>query len=91
MTSRMIGAVVCLCLASNAWGQSTGQVRGRVTDETGGALPGVTVDVRSTTGAPMETVTNASGEYAFEYVSPGRYQLAFRSINFAAQTRGGCV
>lgn len=58
---------------------------GRVTDETGGALPGVTVQLRPDNGTSSETVTAASGDYAFENVAPGRYQLSFTLINFAAR------
>jgi hypothetical protein len=63
------------------------QLRGRVTDETGGVLPGVTVELRSEGAAPMETVTDAAGDYAFDGVAPGKYQVAFTLINFASILR----
>jgi TonB-dependent receptor-like protein/carboxypeptidase family protein len=68
-----------------------GRVRGRVTDETGGALPGVTIELRGAAGAPVVAVTAASGEYIFERVSAGRYQLSFTLINFASLTRRDVV
>ena len=62
-----------------------GRVEGRVTDETGGVLPGVGVELRPLTGGiPMELVTTASGEYAFSGLSAGRYQLSFTLPNFAS-------
>jgi outer membrane receptor protein involved in Fe transport len=63
------------------------QLRGRVTDETGGALPGVTVELRAEGAAPQETVTDLDGGYSFDNVAPGQYQLAFTLINFASILR----
>src|SRR6185295_6213975 len=81
-----IGLLV-LGLASPAGAQSGGRIAGRVIDETGGALPGVTVELRSAGGSPLETITAAGGDYAFENVQAGTYQLSFTLINFAALTR----
>src|SRR5260221_980465 len=64
-----------------------GRVRGRVTDETGGALPGVTIELRGTAGVPVMAVTAVSGESVFDRVPAGRYQLSFTLINFASLTR----
>jgi outer membrane receptor protein involved in Fe transport len=62
-------------------------LRGHVTDETGGMLPGVTVQVQAEGASPMETVTDAAGDYTFTGVAPGRYQLTFSLINFATIVR----
>jgi hypothetical protein len=63
------------------------RLRGRVTDETGGSLPGVTVELRSEGATPVETVTDVSGQYSFSGVAPGKYQVAFTLINFASILR----
>ena len=71
--------------AAASYGQSTGAIKGRVTDETGGVLPGVTVEARlATGGATLSTVTSATGEYTLDALPPGRYQLSFTLINFAS-------
>jgi Carboxypeptidase regulatory-like domain/TonB-dependent Receptor Plug Domain len=89
-----IGAHINVFIALLAFGwpsrsgaQTTGRIAGRVTDETGGTLPGVTVELRSSGGPPRDTVTSASGDYAFETVAAGTCQLSFTLINFASLTR----
>jgi hypothetical protein len=74
-------------ISSFAEAQPAGRVVGRVTDETNGALPGVVVELRSQSGTSAETLTTTSGDYAFDSVAPGRYQLSFTLINFASATR----
>ncbi len=88
MTHRLLSLLlVLLSLAASASGQKPGQVSGRVTDETGAALPGVTVELRRSGAAIVTAVTGASGVYTFEQVAPGPCQLSFRLVNFAATTR----
>src|SRR6185295_13689922 len=79
--------LLALLQTSAASAQPAGRVAGRVTDETGGALPGVTVELRAAIGSPLETITSADGDYQFENVPSGTYQLSFTLINFASLTR----
>jgi len=84
-------AIVLLWLAGVVFAQTTGRVAGRVSDETGAALPGVTVELRAdgdpAAASAATIVTSASGDYAFEAVAPGRYQVTCSLINFASLTR----
>ena len=74
-------------VASLAFAQSTGQISGRLMDETGGVLPGVTVDLR-VDGAPIATTTtDGVGAYRFENVTTGRAELMFQLINFSTVRR----
>jgi len=84
-----IAAVVLIAwlVSVNAWAQTGGNVTGHVTDETGGVLPGVTVELRGRTD-PLVTVTDGEGRYTFENVAPGSYQLSLRLINFADINHG---
>jgi len=49
----------------------TATVNGVVRDQTGGALPGVTVELTAGRGAPFVASTDASGRYRFDRVPPG--------------------
>jgi hypothetical protein len=62
---------------------------GTVRDQTGAVLPGVTVELRGSSGSGSGSIalTGSSGEYAFSNVRPGRYQVAFSLINFATVVR----
>ena len=81
---RFLLAAVFLCVASVAVAQvQTGTIRGKVTDEMGGVLPGVTAEARLLPGGvTVSAVTDGSGDYAFEGLAPGRYLLTFTLINF---------
>jgi hypothetical protein len=78
--------IACVCYASAASAQGAGVVAGQVKDETGGVLPGVSVDLHS--GATeLEAVTDAEGRYRFDSVPAGMAELTFRLINFSAVRR----
>ena len=76
-------ALVCACGAA----ASASEVSGSVRDESGGALPGVSVDLRSGAAPVRTAITDAQGVYRFDGVEPGRYQILFTLINFAAVRR----
>jgi outer membrane receptor protein involved in Fe transport len=59
-------------------------VSGTITDESGGALPGVTVTVRNkATGAQQVFVTEANGNYRVVALQPGPYEIAAELTGFA--------
>jgi hypothetical protein len=80
----IISYVFALCAAAAA--QTTGHVRGTVTDESGGVLPGVTVTVSAPDGQPLAVLaTDAAGEYDAQ-VPAGRVRVAFSLEGFAPAT-----
>ena len=82
--------VTLLLVALPAFAQAQGApLRGHVTDETGGGLPGVTVELRGQAGTPAETITDAGGDYAFAGIPHCPCQLTFSLINFASITQRG--
>jgi hypothetical protein len=52
----------------------SGNLYGKVADQTGAILPGVTVTL-DTGAAPQVQVTNAQGEFRFLSLSPGNYKI----------------
>jgi outer membrane receptor protein involved in Fe transport len=79
--------LLSLPLPSLAQTVSSGQVRGRVTDETGGVLPGVSVELRSEAGTTSTIETGMNGEFSFDGMPFGQYQLSFTLMNFASFRR----
>ena len=68
--------------------QGTTEVRGRVLDAQGGALPGVTVTVRNQeSGIFRDTVTTAEGIYFISGIVPGMYQIEAGLEGFKKYTR----
>jgi outer membrane receptor protein involved in Fe transport len=69
---------------------SGGGIRGRVTDDSGSALPGVTVEAESpalgSTRVRLAT-TDLLGDYFLQDLPPGAYALSFRLINFVGVVR----
>jgi hypothetical protein len=68
----LVALVAC---ASTVGAQTlTSTVTGKVVDEQGGVLPGVTVTLTGRTGTQVQ-VTDARGEYRFIGLSPGSYDI----------------
>ncbi len=60
-----------------------GGLSGLVTDATGAAIPGATVELRSTgTGVTISTVTTGAGLYSFVSLTPATYQLTVNHPGF---------
>jgi hypothetical protein len=65
-----------------------GALTGRVTDQQGAAIPGVTVTATNTqTGEVRAFVTNANGQYIAPDLVPGRYNVSFELAGFAKVER----
>jgi hypothetical protein len=83
----ILTAAILLSSAAFAQGTLTGTVR----DESGGVLPGVTVDASSP--ALIEKVrtaaTDGAGQYRITGLNPGTYSLTFRLSGFTIVRREG--
>jgi hypothetical protein len=80
---------VCLLLIANLAFASAAfpqAVAGAVQDETGGALPGVTVEVRDGNAYIASTVTDDAGKYRLD-LPAGQFELMFALVNFASVKR----
>ena len=81
---RTLVAALVIVAASAAVAQdSRSRVMGAVTDESGAALPGVTVTL--TGSRTLAMVTDGTGRYVTAWVPPGTYTVAFELPGF--QTR----
>ena len=68
----------------------TGQISGRITDSSGGVLPGVAVTVvNDATGFTDTRVTDASGVYTFTNLRVGTYSVAVELQGFRKEQRTG--
>src|SRR6267378_1745348 len=71
---------------------STAQLSGRVTDESGGVLPGVTVTATQTdTGFVRSDVTDGSGAYILSNLPTGPYRLEASLSGFRTYVQTGIV
>ena len=84
--------LIVFVAASTAWAQATAQLSGRVTDDSGGVLPGVTVTVTQTdTGFTRTTVTDDSGGYVLPNLPLGPYRLEAMLAGFRTFAQTGIV
>jgi len=88
---KRVCAVVLLSfgLATSAAAQrTTGEIIGKIVDESGSVLPGVTVTLRGAgvAGAPT-VVTSETGTYRFPVLPPGTYSVEYTLTGFTTLKR----
>ena len=76
-------AFLLLALAGSAHAQSTGSLRGRVTDEQGAIVAGAQITARNqATGEERSTLADRNGDYVIAALPVGSYRLEVRSQGF---------
>src|SRR5262245_54529993 len=86
-----IGLILVLT-STSAWAQATAELNGRVTDESGGVLPGVTVTATQTeTGFTRSVVTEGNGLYVLLNLPTGPYRLEVALQGFRTYAQTGIV
>lgn len=85
MTRIVLGlmSVFVLSVAADSRAQEPGGVRGDVVDPLGARVPGAQVALVSDGQQVAQSTSNDSGEFAFQGVTPGRYELQVRAEGFA--------
>jgi hypothetical protein len=93
---RFSFGIVVLCVALAATrpavvrAQAAGSIAGVVTDESGGVLPGVTIEVTNVgTNQTRTTVTGDDGYYSVPLLQPGQYQVKGTLTGFKTFLRDG--
>src|SRR6266849_363669 len=84
----VVGFVISMsALATLAAAQGTADMVGRVTDSSGGILPGVTVTARHlATNITRTTVTSETGDYTFTALPAGEYEVKTELSGFRTET-----
>jgi hypothetical protein len=79
-------------LSSHAYAQAIGSIFGKVTDDSGAVLPGVTVTVTGPSlQQPLVAVTTATGAFQFPSVPIGKFTVTFEMAGFKKVTRPDVV
>jgi hypothetical protein len=92
---RWVLVAVLSLWTAPAWAQATattGQIEGTITDESKGALPGVTVAVRNVqTGFMREGVSDETGLYRLSLLPLGTYELTANLQGFGPIKQAGLL
>jgi hypothetical protein len=86
MSNKMffLAALLFSLSASLALAQSSGTIRGVVSDNTGAVIPGASILVKNLdTGVESKAATNQVGLYTVPALNPGRYSVTCASQGFA--------
>jgi hypothetical protein len=88
-----LAVALSMGLARQALAQVTsGSISGRVTDETGGVLPGASVEaIHEPTGTRYSAVTGTDGSYTILNVRVGPYAVTTTMSGFKPQKQSGLV
>jgi outer membrane cobalamin receptor len=77
-----------LALASSASARAQSPLAGRIVDPQGQPVAGATVVAVGPTSAPVSTVTDAQGRFAFSALADGRYEVTAAAPGMTGEVRG---
>ena len=87
-----LGVLIVVFTSAAALAQGTADLSGRVTDESGAVLPGVTVTATQTdTGFTRTVVTDETGSYVMPNLPTGPYRLEVSLQGFRTYVQTGIV
>lgn len=85
MRTLLSALILSLVLTTSALAAT---VEGTITDRSGGALPGVTVQLLNVaTGQQTVAATDTSGRFRFQNLKPGTYRVATSLVGFSDSSR----
>jgi hypothetical protein len=94
VVAAVLVAMYCAVLPAPSYGQiqTTGEIIGTVTDPSGAAIPKATITiVNEGTAESRESISDASGNYAFLSVTPGNYDLSVQATGFSVAAAKGLI
>ena len=88
----LVLSVCLLLLAPIVVAQTTGTIEGTVTDQNGGALPGVTVEITSPNLQGTRSATTGNdGRFRFASIPPGSYKVTANLSGMGASAKNATV
>jgi hypothetical protein len=79
----LLGLLFFVFSTGAGWAQTTGTIRGSVTDPSGALVPGASVTAaQSDTHVTRTVTTNESGDYEFPALPVGRYTVSVQATGF---------
>lgn len=90
--TRFLPFLIAALLSSSivAFGQTTGRISGTVTDEKGAVISNATVTARNTqTNIAHDRQTGEDGQYRFENLPVGPYEVTVQATGFAKYVQSG--
>src|SRR5713226_8529273 len=87
---RLVASLVLtLLVAGSLFGQgNTGSILGSVTDASGAVVPNARISITNTrTGVQASSTTDALGNYLFNFLAPGSYNVEAEAAGFKKFTR----
>ncbi len=89
-TAGFAALFIFLCMHCVAWAQTGANLSGFVTDQTGAAVPGVTVTIKNVdTGATRTIATDSGGRYQASGLPLGSFEMHAAKQGLADATRVG--
>jgi hypothetical protein len=86
MVSLLLAGAAATSSAQDA--RQNGAIAGTITDSSGAALPGVSVEITSEAlQAPRTAISDAQGAYSVPNLPPGRFRIAFSLTGFQTEVR----
>jgi hypothetical protein len=90
LATLFLAAAAATAMAQSGGASATGSIQGRVHDNSGAAMPGVTVTVSGPSMIGAQTaVTSSEGVYRFPGVPAGVYRVAYEMPGFSTLVREG--
>src|SRR5215467_14271315 len=90
MRKTGLAVIALLAFASHAFGQaSDGNLVGTIADATGAGVPNANVTIKNAaTGIQTATKTTQTGEYRFNNIAVGQYDLSAQAAGFTTARLG---